>query len=115
MKGRSKEKGTQQTVRRDSPAGSRAAEQEPHGATQLHHAEGLTRDGADGAPGAIRGGDVSRSVAKALRVGIGGEKKRGISTILFTRPDTIGVFATDLDNRCHRAPRRGRPPLGWWP
>ena len=41
---------------------------------------------------------MSKSVAKAPRAGIGREKKRGISTILFRRPGSIRAFATDLDN-----------------
>ena len=54
------------------------------------------------------GGDVSESVAKALRAGIGGEKKRGISTIPFAHPGGIRAFATDLDKRRRRGPLRGR-------
>ena len=66
--------------------------------------------GAGGAPGAVRGGGVSESVAKALRAGVGGEKKRGISTFLFRRFGVIGAFATDLGNRRRRGPLRGRRP-----
>ena len=66
--------------------------------------------GAGGAPGAVRGGGVSKSVAKALRAGIGGEKKRGISTIPFAHPGGIRAFATDLDKRRRRGPLRGRRP-----
>jgi len=47
---------------------------------------------------------VSESVAKALRGEIGGEKKRGIPTILFTYSDGIQAFATDSDNWRHRGP-----------
>ena len=65
---------------------------------------GRVRGGAGGAPEAVRGGDVSESVAKALRAGIGGEKKRGISTILFAHPGSIRAFATDLDNLRRRGP-----------
>ena len=61
---------------------------------------------AGGAPGTVRGGGVSESVAKAPRAGIGGEKKRGISTILFRHPGSIRAFATDLDNSTPRAPAR---------
>ena len=61
---------------------------------------------AGGALGAVRGGGVSESVAKAPRAGIGGEKKRGISTILFRHPGSIRAFATDLDNSTPRAPAR---------
>ena len=63
-------------------------------------------------PGAVRGGFVSESVAKALCDGIGGEQKRGISTVLFRRSGAIRAFATDLDNRRRRGPRRegGRGP-----
>ena len=69
-------------------------------------------DGADGTPGTIRSGGMSKSVAKAPRVGIGREKKRGISTILLARPGAIGAFATDLDNRRRRGLREGRPWAG---
>ena len=41
--------------------------------------------------------DVSKSATKALRAGIGREKKRGISTILFRRSGAIGAFVADLD------------------
>ena len=51
---------------------------------------------------------MSKSVAKAPRVGIGREKKRGISTILLARSGAIGAFATDLDKRRRRGPREGR-------
>ena len=51
---------------------------------------------------------MSESVAKALRAGIDGEKKRGISTILFVRLGAIGAFATDSDNLRRRGPREGR-------
>ena len=67
---------------------------------------GRWRAGAGGAPVAIRGGGVSESVAKAPRGGIGGEKKRGISTILFRRFGAIGAFATDLDNPRRQVLRR---------
>ena len=67
----------------------------------------LTRDGAGGAPGAVRGGGVSESVAKTPRAGIGVEKKRGISTILLARSSAIGAFATDLDNRRRQGPSPG--------
>ena len=50
---------------------------------------------------------MSESVAKALRAGIDGEKKRGISTILFVRLGAIGAFATDSDNLRRRGPREG--------
>ena len=46
-----------------------------------------------------------RSGSMAPRAGIGGEKKRGISTILFRRFSSIRVFVADLDN----SRRRGRP------
>ena len=70
--------------------------------------DGWARGGAGGAPGAIRGGDVSESVAKALRAGVGGGQKRGISTFLFRRFGPIRAFATDLDKRRRRGPLRGR-------
>ena len=60
--------------------------------------------------GAVRGGGVSESVAKAPRAGISREKKRGISTFLFRRFVAIGAFATDLDKRRRRGPLRGRRP-----
>ena len=47
---------------------------------------------------------MSKSVAKALRVGIGREKNRGISTILLRSSGAIRAFATDLDKQR----RRGR-------
>ena len=65
---------------------------------------------AGGAPGTVRGGGVSESVAKAPRAGIGGEKKRGISTILLRHPGSIRAFATDSDERRRRGPLRGRRP-----
>ena len=70
---------------------------------------GRRRGGAGGAPGTIRGGDLSKSVAKAPRTGIGREKKRGISTILLRHPGAIRAFATDLDNPRRRGPLGGRP------
>ena len=75
------------------------------------------RGGACGDPVTVRGGVVSESVAKALHVGIGGEKKRGISTFLSRRSGSIRAFATDLDKRrrCgHRDGQHGsrRRPLG---
>ena len=57
--------------------------------------------------GAVRGEDVSESVAKALRAGIDGGQKRGISTILFALPGAIGAFATDLDNGRTNGARNG--------
>ena len=51
---------------------------------------------------------MSKSVAKALRAGIGREKNRGISTILLRRSGAMGAFATDLDKRRRRGPREGR-------
>ena len=51
---------------------------------------------------------MSESVAKALRAGIDGEKKRGISTILFVRLSAIGAFATDSDNLRRRGLREKR-------
>ena len=50
---------------------------------------------------------MSESVAKALRGGIGGEKKRVISTILLRCSGSIRAFATDLDNLRRRGPGRG--------
>ena len=87
---------------------------------------GRARGGVRGTPGAVRGGGVSKSVAKALRAGIGGEKKRGISTILLARSGSIGAFVADLDNpppqtgrgclwaglRPGRAPRRANGARG---
>ena len=52
--------------------------------------DGWARDGASGAPGTVRSGVVSKSVAKASRSGIGGEKKRGISTFLFREGYSAG-------------------------
>ena len=75
-------------------------------------AVGCRRGGAGGAPGTTRGGQLSKSVAKAPRTGIGREKKRGISTILFRRFGSIRAFVADLDNLHHRGPLRegGRGP-----
>ena len=70
------------------------------------------RGGAGGARGAVRGGIVSESVAKASRAGIGREKKRGISTILFRCFGGIRAFATDSDNRCRRGSPGGAPRVG---
>ena len=53
--------------------------------------------GTHEAHGTGQGDDLSKSVAKAPRAGIGREKKRGISTFLFRRSGSIGAFATDLD------------------
>ena len=47
---------------------------------------------------------MSESVAKAPGAGIGGEKKRGISTFLFRRFGAIRAFATDLDKWRRRGP-----------
>ena len=68
------------------------------------------QSGAGGAPGAVRDGSVSESVAKAPRAGIRGGQKRGISTILFRRFGAIRTFATDLDKRRTRGPLRGQRP-----
>ena len=70
---------------------------------------GCWRGGAGGAPGTTRGGQLSKSVAKAPRDGIGREKKRGISTILFRCSGAIRAFATDLDNGAPLAPPRRAP------
>ena len=68
-------------------------------------ARGRSRGVAGGAPGAIRGGGVSKSATKAPRGGIGREEKPGISTILLRRPGAIRAFVADLDNphRCKPA------------
>ena len=58
--------------------------------------------------GAVRGGGVSESVAKAPRAGIDGGQKRGISMILFRRSGATGAFATDLDKRRRRGLREER-------
>ena len=71
---------------------------------------GRARGGAGGVPGAVRGGGVSESVAKASRGGICGEQKLGISTIRLRRFGAIRVFATDSDNLRRRGPLRGRRP-----
>ena len=76
-------------------------------------AVGCRRGGAGGAPGTTRGGQLSKSVAKAPRAGIGREKKRVISTILLRHPGAIGAFATDLDKRRRRGPLGGAPRVGW--
>ena len=81
----------------------------PAGPDRRGEAGGRARDGAGGAPGAFRGRGVSKSAAKAPRDGIGGEKKRGISTILLAGPGSIRAFATDLDKRRRRVPLGGAP------
>ena len=58
---------------------------------------------------------MSKSVAKAPRVGIGREKKRGISTILLARFGAIRAFATDLDKRRRRGLPGGAPWAGQRP
>ena len=60
---------------------------------------GRARGGVGGAPGAVRGGVVSKSATKAFRDGIGREKKCGIPTFLLLRSGSVGVFVADLDNR----------------
>ena len=70
--------------------------------------QGRPRGGAHGTPGTIRGGDLSKSVAKAPRAGIDREQNRGISTILLARSGAMGAFATDLDNSRRRGPDGGR-------
>ena len=73
-----------------APALSLSHQEDPGtGRDRRDGAGGRTRGGAGGAPGVARGGIVSESVAKALRGGIGGEKKRGISTFLLRRPGLI--------------------------
>ena len=62
-----------------------------------------------GAPVAVRGGGMSKSVAKASRGGIGGGQKRGISTFLFRHSGAIRAFATDLDNLRCRGAAEGPP------
>ena len=66
------------------------------------------RSGAGGAPGTVRGGRLSKSVAKALCDRIGREQNRGISTILFRCSGAIRAFATDLDKRRRCGPRDGQ-------
>ena len=77
--------------------------------------------GTGGAPGATRGGVVSKSATKAPRAGIGRGGNRGISTILLVRPDSIGAFVADLDtdrvrtgsdwSHATRAPHLSQVPL----
>ena len=73
---------------------------------------GRVTDGTDGTLVMIQGGGVSKSATKAPRVGISGERRRGISTILFRRSGSIGAFVADLDNWRRRGPcgEGGRPP-----
>ena len=54
------------------------------------------------------GRGVSKSATKALQIGIGGEKKRGISTVFLARSGPIGAFVADLDNPPARTGRGGR-------
>ena len=72
-------------------------------------AVGCRRGGAGGAPGTIRGGIVSESVAKAR---IESERTRRIVDIPHFHPRPIparGAFATDLDN-CPARVVPGAPP-----
>ena len=46
----------------------------------------------------VRGEGVSKSATKAPRAGIGGKRRRGISTILLARSGSIRAFVADLDN-----------------
>ena len=45
---------------------------------------------------------MSKSATKAPRAGIGGEKKRGISTFLLAHSGLIRAFVADLDNEAPR-------------
>ena len=71
-------------------------------ASSLAVRAGRGRAGAGGAPGTIRGGRLSKSVAKAFCDRIGREQNRGISTILLARSGAMGAFATDSDKRRRR-------------
>ena len=62
------------------------------------------RAGAGGAPGTVRGGRLSKSVAKALCDRIDREQNRGISTILLARPGPIRAFVADSDKLRRRGP-----------
>ena len=93
---------------RTGPARRPGGPRRPHPGSP---SQGRRRGGAHGAPGTTRGGQLSKTVAKAPRAGIGPEKKRGISTIRFRHFDGIRAFATDLDNPRRRGPPgRGRRP-----
>ena len=87
---------------------ARTSDRRVGGAERHDGAEGRGRDrsGARGAPGAFRGGGMSKSVAKAPRAGIGREGHRGIPTFLLARSGAIGAFATDLDKRRRRGHSR---------
>ena len=71
----------------------------------------LFMGGAGGAGGMVRGGCVSESATKALRAGIGGEQKRGRSTVILAPSGSIGAFVADLDNP-PGADRPGRASVG---
>mgnify|MGYP001003886755 CR=1 FL=1 len=105
------------TPRRPGPPRRVREHHAPVGALRLSHpgSEGYSGciqvlGGAGGVGGMVQGGDVSESATKAPRAGIGGEKKRGISTILFRRFGAIRAFATDLDKRRTHGPLHGRRP-----
>ena len=79
--------------------------------------DGRARGGAGGAPGAARSEGASKSATKAPRAGIGDEKKRGISTFLFRRFNSIRDFVADLDNEGYSRGVWGCFPsaIGRWP
>ena len=85
-------------------------------ASSLAVRAGRGRAGTGGAPGTVRGGRLSKSVAKAFCDRIDREQNRGISTILLARPGPMGAFATDLDKQRRRGPRgnvhQGAPRAG---
>ena len=86
------------TWRGDSPSISHR-ERRSVGPDRHDGSGGRARGGVGGAPGAVRGGVVSKSATKAFRDGIGREKKCGIPTFLLLRSGSVGVFVADLDNR----------------
>ena len=106
------------TPRRPGPPRRVREHHAPVGALRLSHpgSEGYSGciqvlGGAGGVGGMVRGGGVSESATKALRVGVGGERRRGISTFLLARSGSIGVFVADLDNP-PGADRPGRASVG---
>ena len=58
------------------------------------------------------GRGVSKSATKALWVGVGCERRRGISMFLLVRSGSVGAFVADLDNPPAWAGRGGRPRVG---
>ena len=65
-------------------------EQRPLGPDRRGDGGRRMRNDAGGTPGTVRGEVVSKSVAKASRSGIDGEKKHGIATFLLREGYSAG-------------------------